>query len=98
MSPLVVRYGIGVVYICFAGVLTRLQSACLGEQGAPIGGLYLAGRRSIVHKLRHHAQTLQKPTITRFTPCCVIAQLEDFKASIADVHRHVFNLCRDRQG
>ena len=29
---------------CFAGVLTRLQSACLGEQGAPIGGLYLAGR------------------------------------------------------
>ena len=38
----------------------------------------------------------QKPTITRFTPCCVIAQLEDaglnIMASIADVHRHVFNL------
>ena len=31
-----------------------------------------------------------------FTPCCVIAQLEDaglnIMASIADVHRHVFNL------
>ena len=38
----------------------------------------------------------QKPTITRFTPCCMIAQLEDaglnIMASIADVHRHVFNL------
>ena len=37
-----------------------------------------------------------KPTITRFTPCCMIAQLEDaglnIMASIADVHRHVFNL------